>query len=134
MKTKLREKIVGVSSGLSGTMSFLGGYQVCHNVCLGIITLLSLIGITIVGMPLLFLQKVAIPFWSLAIVLLLISMVFYFKSKCISKNLIVFNTGMIIAGTPFFQTYSIIFWVTGGGLVALSLIFYLKKKLRFKGK
>ena len=63
IKNFITEKAATLSSSFSGALSFLGGYQVCHNVCLGIIALLSLIGITIVGMPLLFLTKVAIPFW-----------------------------------------------------------------------
>lgn len=135
-KEKIIERTGSITSSISGTMSFLGGYQVCHNICLGIIALLAIIGITLVGMPLLFLTKVAIPFWTAAVVLLGITLIFYFKSKCISKNLIIFNSGIIIAGIPFksLQTYSIIFWIIGGGLVALSLIFYLKEKLRFKGK
>jgi len=77
-------------------MEFLGGYQVYHNICFGIITLLSLIGITLVGMPLLFLTKVAIPFWIAAVLLFVVTMVFYFKSKCISKNLLLFNSGIIM--------------------------------------
>src|SRR3989338_9480408 len=95
------EKATSFSSSLSGALSFLGGYQVCHNVCLGIVALLSFIGITIVGMPLLFLQKVAVPFWIAAVVLLGITLFFYFRKKCISRNLILFNLGIIIAGIPF---------------------------------
>ena len=129
-------KILNFTSSLSGTMGFLGGYQVCHNICLGIIALLSIIGITIVGMPLLFLTKVAIPFWIAAVILFLISLIFYFKMKCISKNLLLFNGGIIVAGVPFrsLNDYSIIFWIIGGILIALSLISYLKEKFRFKGK
>ena len=130
------EKVLNFTSSLSGTMGFLGGYQVCHNLCLGIIALFSLIGITFVGMPLLFLTKVAIPFWIVAVILFLISLIFYFKMKCISKNLLLFNGGIIVAGVPFrsLNDYSIIFWIIGGILIALSLISYLKEKFRFKGK
>lgn len=130
-KTKLIERTGSVSSTISGTMGFLGGYQVCHNVCLGIIALLSLIGITVAGMPLLFLQKVAIPFWIAAVVLLGVTMAFYLKKKCISKNLIIFNSGIIIAGIPFqqLQGFTKIFWIMGGSLIVLSLIFYLRSKI-----
>ena len=130
------EKVLNFTSSLSGTMGFLGGWQVCHNLCLWVITALSLIGITIVGMPLLFLTKVAIPFWIAAVILFLISLIFYFKMKCISKNLLLFNGGIIVAGVPFrsLNDYSIIFWIIGGILIALSLISYLKEKFRFKGK
>ncbi|MBI2449045.1 hypothetical protein HYV49_01990 [Candidatus Pacearchaeota archaeon] len=131
-KSNLKEKTIGISSGLSGVLSFLGGYQVCHNVCLGIIALLSVIGITIVGMPLLFLQKVAVPFWIAALLLLATALVFYFRSRCISKNMIILNAGIIIAGTPFFQDYSIFFWIIGGSIVFLSMLFLLKDKLKNK--
>ena len=125
------EKAATFSSTVSGALSFLGGYQVCHNVCLGIITLLSLIGITVVGMPLLFLQKVAIPFWTAAVLLFAITLFLYFKKKCISKNLLMLNGGVIIAGVPFqnVQQYSVVFWIAGGTLVVLSLLFYIKGKI-----
>ena len=128
------EKGTSLLSGLSGGLSFLGGYQVCHSICLGLITLLSLVGITIVGMPLLFLQKVAIPFWIAAVFLLAVTLIFYFKNQCISKNLIIFNSGIIIAGIPFksLQDYSIIFWIIGGSIVFLSMLFLLKDKLKNK--
>jgi len=127
----IQEKAVGISSGVSGAVSALGSYQVCHNICLGLIALLSIIGITIVGMPLLFLTKVAIPFWITAFLLLLVTLYFYFTKKCISKNLILFNSGLIIAGVPFkqVQNFSKVFIVIGGLLVLSSLIFYFKNKL-----
>ncbi len=131
MENKLVEKTGSVTSAVSGTMSFLGSYQVCHNICLGIIALLSLIGITVVGMPLLFLTKVAIPFWIAAVVLFVITLMFYFKKRCISKSLLMLNSGIIIAGIPFkaVQSYSLIFWITGGSLVILSLLFFIKRKI-----
>ena len=131
-KNIIMEKAASFSSSISGALSFFGGYQVCHNVCLWIIALLSLIGITIVGMPLLFLQTVAIPFWIAAVFLFIITLIFYFKKKCISKNLLMFNSGIIIAGIPFkaVQNYSMILWVIGGTLVVLSFLFYTKEKIR----
>ena len=131
IKNFVTEKAATFSSTVSGALSFLGGYQVCHNICLGIITLLSLIGITVVGMPLLFLQKVAIPFWTAAVLLFGITLFLYFKKKCISKNLLMLNGGVIIAGVPFqnVQQYSIVFWIAGGTLVVLSLLFYIKGKI-----
>ncbi len=133
-KNFITEKAAALSSSLSGALSFLGGYQVCHNVCLGIIAALSLIGITIVGMPLLFLQKVAIPFWIAAVFLFAIALLLFLKKKCISKNLLMFNLGIIIAGTPFksVETYLLIFWIIGGTLVMLSLLFYIKGKIARK--
>jgi len=130
-KKNIGEKAAGFSSTLSGSLSFLGGWQVCHNICLGIIALLSVIGITVVGMPLLFLTKVAIPFWIAAVALFIITLIFYFKMKCISKNLIILNAGIIIAGVPFqqVQKYSLVFWIVGGSLVVLSLFLYVRGKI-----
>lgn len=130
-KEKLVEKSGSVASAVSGTVGFLGSYQVCHNICMGIIALLSIIGITVVGMPLLFLTKVAIPFWIAAVVLLSITLFFYFKKRCISKNLILFNIGIIIAGVPFYQVQGFIwlFWIIGGILVLTSIFFWLKPKI-----
>ncbi|MBI4149330.1 hypothetical protein HY491_02700 [Candidatus Woesearchaeota archaeon] len=125
-----REKILSISSSVSGIMGFLGGYQVCHTICLGIIALLSVIGITLVGMPLLFLTKVAIPFWIAASFLFLVSLYFYFKSRCISKSLILFNGGIIIAGIPFgaLREFSSLFLVIGGSIVLISIVLFIKDK------
>lgn len=135
-KNIIMEKAASFSSSISGALSFLGGYQVCHNVCLGIIAALSLVGITIVGMPLLFLQKVAIPFWIAAVFLFILTLGLYFKKKCISKNLLMLNSGIIIAGTPFkaVQNYMLVFWIIGGTLIVSSLLFYIKGKIAKKLK
>lgn len=123
-------KAITITSSVSGVMGFLGGYQVCHNVCLGIIALLSIIGITLVGMPLLFLTKVAIPFWIAASFLFIISLFFYLRSKCISKNLLLFNGGIIIAGVPFnaLKDFLLFFWIIGGSIILISIVLFIKDK------
>ncbi|MBI2004324.1 hypothetical protein HYS72_02555 [Candidatus Pacearchaeota archaeon] len=124
-------KALAFTSSVSGVMGFLGGYQVCHNVCLGIIALLSLVGITLVGMPLLFLTKVAVPFWIAAFFLFFISLFFYLKNKCISKNLLLLNGGIIIAGVPFsfMKDFFVYLWIIGGSFVLLSIVLLIKNKL-----
>lgn len=119
-----KEKILGIGSGTSGGLSILGGSNVCHAACMSIATLLSAVGITISGMPLLFLQKVAIPFW-IAAVVMLVAMIVLWKHKGMpfSPKTMLANSGFIIAGTPFkalnqFQTY---FWIIGGIIVAMSI-------------
>ena len=131
IKSLLKAKLTSIYSSVSGVMGFLGGYQVCHNICLGIIALLSLIGITLVGMPLLFLTKVAIPFWIAAFFLLIVSLVFYIKSKCISKNLLLFNGGIIIAAIPFqpLKRFFPIFWIIGGVIILISILLFIKGKM-----
>ncbi|MEK6872457.1 MAG: hypothetical protein AABW90_00410 [Nanoarchaeota archaeon] len=129
-KNFIKEKLASIISSFSGTMGFLGGWQVCHNLCLGLIALLSVIGITLVGMPLLFLTKVAIPFWIAAVILFGVTLLFYFKKKCISKSLLLLNLGIIIAGVPFsqIQKFIIYFWIMGGTIITIGILIFIKDK------
>ena len=128
----IKEKIISATGSVSGAASVLGSWQVCHNVCLGIIALLSLVGITIAGMPLLFLTKIAVPFWIAAFTLLLVTIALYTKKKCISGKLILFNSGLIIAGVPFkpLQGFLVLFWVAGGILVFTAIFLFIKYKTK----
>jgi len=134
MIRNIKEKLVGATGSISGVASVLGSWQVCHSACLGLIALLSVIGITIVGMPLVFLTSVAVPFWIAAFILLLITIVVYFKKGCISKNLILINSGLIIAGVPFaiFSSIQIYLWIIGGLFVATGIFFFVKDKFSRK--
>lgn len=136
MIKNIKEKIVGATGSVSGAASILGSWQICHNVCLGIIVLLGVLGITVVGMPLAFLTKLAIPFWTAAFLLLLVIIVLYFKKKCISQKLIMFNSGLIIAGIPFqpLQRFSVFFWVIGGILVLTAVSLFVKDKVNSRMK
>lgn len=126
-----KEKLIGATGTLSGFTSILGSWQICHNVCLGLIFLLSLAGITITGMPLLFLTKIAVPLWTIAVLLLLATIILYQTKRCISKNLIIFNAGLIIAGVPFgpLQQYSAFFWSIGGLISLAAIIFFIKSRI-----
>ena len=134
MIKNIKEKAIGATGSISGAASILGSWQVCHNICLGIIALLGIIGITIVGMPLFFLTKIAVPIWTVAVILLLVTIALYIKKKCISKNLIMVNSGLIIAGTPFqpLQKFSLFFWIIGGILVLTGISFFIKDKISKK--
>lgn len=126
-----KEIFLSLFSGLSGSLSFLGGWQICHNLCLGIIALLSIVGITIVGMPLLFLTQYAVYFWSTAVLLLIPTLIMYWKNrKCMSIKLILFNVGIVIASVPFVQStaYQIVFWIVGGILILSSIWMFLKSR------
>ena len=131
MIKNLKEKVIGATGSVSGAASILGSWQICHNICLGLIAALSLIGITIAGMPLLFLTKIAVPVWNIAILLLIITIVIYLKKPCISKNLIIINSGLIIAGIPFqsLQKFSVFFWAIGGILALAGISFFIKEKI-----
>ena len=127
----LKEKILGGTGSISGTLSFLGSYQVCHNACLALVTFLTFLGFAVAGMPLLFLTKVAIPFWIAAISLLAIAIILkYRKIMNISEKVILLNSGLIIAGVPFqqVQQFNYVFWIVGGILVTFSIGWYLYEK------
>ena len=135
MITNIKEKILGATGSLTGSLSFLGGYQVCHNACLALIALLTFLGFTVVGMPLLFLTKVAIPFWTAAFLLLVLTVFLKYKNMMhISDKVILLNSGLIIAGIPFqqFQKFNYIFWSIGGVLVISSIGWYFYDKVKKK--
>lgn len=130
-----REKIFWAAGSLTGSLGFLGGYQVCHNTCMGLIILLTFLGFTVAGMPLLFLTKVAIPFWIAAVSLLMVMLALnYKKITHISNKMLLFNSGLIIAGVPFqqVQQFNYIFWIVGGSLVAFSVAWHIYEKLEKK--
>ena len=131
----VKEKILQGTGSVSGALSFLGSYQVCHNLCIGFISVLTLLGFTVAGMPLLFLTKVAIPFWIAAIFLLTLILILKYKIKMnISSKTILLNSGLIIAAIPFqqLQQFNYIFWIIGGSLVAFSIGWYIYEKLEKK--
>lgn len=127
----LKDKLVGVAGTASATTSILGGYQICHSVCIGIIGLLSIVGITVVGMPLMFLTKVAVPFWIVGIIFLSgMTLLTYTKKLHFSQNLMLANAGLLIAGTPFqtVQSFKMLLWFLGGALVVTSIILALQSR------
>ena len=132
MKQQFKETALGAMGSVTGGASILGSWQVCHSVCLGLIALLGMLGITLAGMPLLFLTEIALPLWSLAVLLWAVSLGLYLRKGCVSKNLLLLNAGLIIAGTPFpsVQEFSLGFWTVGGLLGGTSLFLFTREKLR----
>jgi len=128
----MKERLIGATGSISGAASILGSWQVCHSICLGLIALLGVIGITLTGMPLLFFTKIAVPLWLIAVVLMGIVLYFFFTKHCISRNLILINSGLIIAGTPFEQLrfFQIGFWSIGGVLVLTGISLAVRDKVR----
>lgn len=131
----IKGKVTGIIGSISGAASVLGSWQVCHNICIGIIALLGVLGIAVSGMPLFFLTQVAIPFWIGAVVLLGVTLVLYVQKRCVSEKLILFNSGLIVAGVPFpaVQDYSLFFWIVGGLLAAAGAALFVRDKWQ-KGK
>lgn len=134
MMKNAKERLVGATGSVSGAASILGSWQVCHSVCLGIVALLSLVGITVVGMPLFFFTKIAVPAWIIAVMLMGVVLWLYFSRHCISKSLILLNSGLIIAGMPFqqVQQFSLYFWIFGGVLAAAGISLFVKEKTERK--
>ena len=120
---------MGIAGSISGVASVLGSYQVCHSFCVGLIALLSLIGITFVGMPLLFFTKVALPFWILAVVLFCVTALLYWKKRCISFPLLLLNFGVIVMGVPSqWVRASWLFLSIGGLIVAASIVLFFRER------
>ncbi len=127
----IKDRILGASGSITGSLSFLGSYQVCHNLCMGLIALLTFLGFAVAGMPLLFLTKVAVPFWIAALSLLAVTIILnYKKIMKISNKMLLLNSGLIIAGIPFqqVQNFNYIFWIVGGVLVLFSIGWYVYEK------
>jgi hypothetical protein len=134
MVRNIKEKVIGATGSVSGIASILGSWQACHNVCLALVGFLSILGITVVGMPLVFLTEVAIPVWTVAVMLLIITAILYIKKGCISSRLLLVNSGLVIAGVPFpfLQQFTEIFWIIGGVLVITGIFFFVKDKIHKK--
>ena len=129
IKPNRKRKSLTAVSSISGGMSFLGGWQICHNLCLVVIALLSAIGVTVAGMPLLFLNQYAIYFWSAAALLLIPTLIMYWENKaCMSSKLVMFNLGIVIASVPFLSAYQFIFWIIGGLIIFYSIFLFLRNK------
>lgn len=131
----VKEKILGASGSLTGALGFLGGYQVCHNACLALITFLTLLGFTVAGMPLLFLTEVAVPFWIAAFSLLILTIILkYQKIMHFSGKMVLLNSGLVVAGVPFrqVQQFNYIFWIAGGALALFSVGWYFYDKFNKK--
>lgn len=130
MIATIRERIVGWTGSISGVASILGSWQVCHNVCLVLISLLSIVGITVVGMPLEFLTRIALPLWSVAALLFGVTLWMYLSKHCISRALLLTNFGLIIAGVPFafLQTFILWFWIAGGVVATSGVVLFISEK------
>ncbi|AJF59642.1 MAG: hypothetical protein J4224_03595 [Candidatus Diapherotrites archaeon] len=129
-RAAVSEKLSGSASGASGLLSFLGGYNVCHNACLLLIAGLSVVGISVQGMPLEFLQDYAVGLWFLALGLLGVTAYMYHSRKCVSKNMLAANSGLIIAAVPFkeIEFLQLGFWIVGFGIVGVAVYSYIKEK------
>lgn len=126
-----KEKLVTATGSLSGGLSILSSYNVCHSICMGVIAMLSVFGIAVAGFPLAFLLPYQIYFWIIGIAILAVALILYkIKGSCISKHMILANAGLLISGIPLtksqFSSYLLL--TIGMIIVAIAVALYLKEK------
>jgi hypothetical protein len=122
-------RITGIFSGVSGTGSIISAHNVCHTLCLAVVSLLSIFGIAASSDILMFLENYTLFFWSMGIFFLVLSLLLYLKyPNCMSKKMILFNSGLLVIGTPL-KVLSPVFWVTGVIIIAASVGWYFKDRL-----
>lgn len=129
-------KVVGGMNAAAGGMGIISAHNVCHTICEGLVGIAAIFGITGIGMPLAFLTDYNIYFWAMAFAFLLIGLVLFISRKCISKNMLCFNGGVVLIGVPFAFLNPILpaFWVAGSGLVLFSVYNFIKGKINKKRK
>src|SRR3989344_3200079 len=133
--TKKRGNVVGAAAGASGAGSVISAHNVCHAICLAVVSLLSVFGIIVSSDILMWLQDYNMLFWGMGLAFLFISLALLVRYKnCISRELIIFNTGLLIAGVPFMGDYDKIAWIIGGIIAASAIYLYAKKRLRRKNR
>ncbi|MBI2145031.1 hypothetical protein HYU18_01775 [Candidatus Woesearchaeota archaeon] len=132
-KASLRERLLSVGSGASGLMGIFSSWAVCHNVCTAAIAFLAVMGVTVTGMPLLFLQSVAVPLWTAAVALLVVLLILKIrKMGCLSTNALMLNGGIIIFGMPLqaLQDFILFFRLAGGAVILVAAARLLKTRLK----
>jgi len=142
-----KDKVISATGSLSGGMSILSSYNVCHSICMGVIAALSVFGVAVAGFPLAFLLPYQPYFWAIGIAILVVALILYTQAKhslavpsgtgsareikgpCISKHMILANAGLLVSGIPFaksqFSSYLLL--TIGLVIVAAAIALYLKE-------
>ncbi len=122
------------ASSASGLLATLGSsFQLCHNLCLALMALLASVGILYVGFPFLFLVDYGIYFWGFALLLLVPSVAMRWKNPhCGSGQVLLFNVGVIVAGTPpqFTFGFQPLFWGVGGVVAGTGIARWALERLK----
>ncbi|MFZ3077378.1 MAG: hypothetical protein WA139_02895 [Candidatus Aenigmatarchaeota archaeon] len=129
-------KAVAGMNAAAGGASIISAHNVCHAVCEGLVGIAAVFGITGMGMPLAFLTDYNIYFWAMALAFLLIGLALLVSKRCISKNMMMFNGGIVLAGVPFAFLSPVlpVFWAGGSVLILFSAYRFLKQKMSKKNK
>ncbi|MBF8280331.1 MAG: hypothetical protein HW383_104 [Candidatus Magasanikbacteria bacterium] len=90
------------SSILCAALSSLGSApSVCHSVCLGIVTVLASLGLTLNFLPFMFAVTYQKYFWVAGIIFLLLGFLAYRGHRTtLTKNLLTLNAGLLLAALP----------------------------------
>ncbi len=119
-------KAVSGINTAAGGMGIISAHNVCHAICESLVGIAAVFGITGIGMPLAFLIDYNIYFWAMAFAFLLIGLVLLISKKCVSKNMMIFNGGIVLIGVPFSFLTPVLpaFWIGGSVLVLFSVYNY----------
>ncbi|HZX12001.1 MAG TPA: hypothetical protein VFE88_00895 [Candidatus Nanoarchaeia archaeon] len=129
MLQRLKQKTLSLFGSASGGAGFLGSVpSSCHNLCTGFISLASLFGISLSGMPLAFLPAYSTYFWTAALLFLILMAFLHFKKHSVSRNALTLNLGLVLLGIPFFKSLKIFYWVLGGAVLLATLFFFIREK------
>src|SRR3989338_11189084 len=93
----------GTASGVVGGIGSL--HNVCHSLCVTVVSILAIFGITTQILPLMFLQTYQRYFWGVALIFTGVSLYLYRQQEqkvSRDRNLLLINTGLLIFGLPFF--------------------------------
>lgn len=131
-KTTSKEaRITGAASTASAGGAIAGIHNVCHSLCLVAVVMLSTLGISIAADSLMWLQDLALPFWTFGVAMLALTMVMRMRmGPCISLKLLVANTGLLIIGVPFVQVqpFAPVFWAAGAVVAIYAVLWYLNER------
>ena len=100
----MRTSAFGTTSGILGGIGSV--HNVCHSLCVTVVSILAIFGITTSILPLMFLQTYQMYFWLGALVFTAASLYFYLKQRSRvvrDRNLLFINSGLLIFGLPFPQ-------------------------------
>ncbi len=132
MLSRVREKVLSVSGGVSSAFGALGSaHNACHALCEGAIAFFAVFGIGFSGMPLMFLQEYNALFWGMGAFFFALSLLFYAWKRVFSKKVFLANAGFLVAGFPPIVNQPIqpVFWVVGGLAVAASVAWFAYEKI-----
>ena len=103
----LKSRLFGGGGTASGVLGGIGSiHNVCHSLCVTVVSILAIFGITTSILPLMFLQTYQMYFWLGALAFTSASLYFYLKQRhpvTRDRNLLLINFGLLLFGLPFTQ-------------------------------